>query len=230
MEEVLREIYSMEDMLDVVSTDGDGTSVKAPFVIDTDTKADWAIKIIKNEEALATRLVTVIDQEIEMLEAKKSKIQNNANCGGLKRLLADYFDGLEAGLKNDTKAQIAYKLPSGSLVFKKPTVEYIKNEDDVLMSLAENDKTEFIKTKLSLDWAALKKVVEICNVVVDANEDIVDGVFVDEDGDIRLQSDGQIAKNQADLRILKNVAVVSGTKTIIDGITTQLKEAAFIVK
>jgi len=143
----LEEIYSIDDVAEIETTE---------FTITDDLKADWAIKIIKQEEAQSIRLVETINQEIEILKAKADKLKESANCGFLKGKLADYFDTLD-GVKVD-KTQISYKLPSGSLVLKRPSVEYVKDEEKILNYLTANDRFEFIKTNPKVDWGNLKKL------------------------------------------------------------------------
>lgn len=126
------------------------------FTIDTDVKADWACRIIKQEEAEKNRLQKVIDEEIEILQAKKEKLENQYinNTGFLRGKLADYFETVE---KKELKTCFKYKLPNAELVFTKPSVKYERDNDKILNWLSENNKFEYIKTNPSVDWAELKK-------------------------------------------------------------------------
>ena len=126
------------------------------FVIDNDVKADWACRIIKQEEAEKNRLQKVIDEEIEILQNKKQKLENQYinNTGFLRGKLADYFETVE---KKELKTCLKYKLPNAELVFQKPTIKYERDNDKILNWLSENNKFEFIKTNPTVDWAELKK-------------------------------------------------------------------------
>lgn len=150
----LEAVYDIEDVSEL------GEEQKKEFVITDDLRADWAIKIIKQEEAQAARLTQTIDQEIEILMAKKKQIIDNANCGFLKGKLADYFESLSDESKKTSKTQISYKLPSGSLVFKPESTEYVKDEAKILDYLTNNNRFEFIKTNPKVDWANLKVLGE----------------------------------------------------------------------
>lgn len=229
--EDLNEIYDMEDLL-ADAKENEGEKAK-DYTIKDDASADWAIKIIKKEEATAERLVATIEQEISMLKTKAQRIKENATCGFLKKILCDYYETLPAEAKKLSKTQISYKLPSGSLVFKPESEDIIRDEEAIITALAQNDKTEFIKTKLSLDWAALKPLVEFRTEVLDLNMDIVDGIYV-KDGVICQEADDKPLDEEAivagDLSIYENVPVLKGTNIVLNGIKLGVKPASFNVK
>lgn len=157
----MNEIYDLEDIYTEEVEQG-----KEPFRVLDDKTADWCIKIIKQEEAETERLIDTINQEIDILKAKKERLQNQlqSKTGFLKGKLAEYFDIVE---KKELKTQLKYTLPSGSLVFVKPSISYERDNEKILNWLTENNKYEYIKTNPSVDWSSLK-----------ANEDItkIDGV------------------------------------------------------
>ena len=84
-------MYDIEDI----------TEEKQEFVIDSDVKADWAIKIIKQEQAEQERLVNIIDEEIEILKAKRERIADNSKTAFLQGKLAQYFESIAAENKKD---------------------------------------------------------------------------------------------------------------------------------
>ena len=105
MNNALEEIsnYCFDDLREGFGNTRNGESVEEHFTITDDLKADWAIKIIKQEESQAERLIQIIDQEIEILNTKKQKIKESANCGFLKGKLADYYEGLAPELLKKQK-------------------------------------------------------------------------------------------------------------------------------
>lgn len=139
-------MYDLEDVIEE----------KQEFVIDTDLKADWALKIINKERQEVERLSKVIDEEIEILKLKKQKIVNSldSKTGFLQGKLFDYFRTVES---KELKTCYKYKLPSGELVYNKETVKYERNDEKVIDWLTKNNKMEYIKVKPSVDWAELKK-------------------------------------------------------------------------
>lgn len=139
-------MYELEDIADE----------KQEFTITDDLKAEWAVKIIKQEEAETQRLVETIEQEIELLKVKKERLQQQLGnkTAFLKGKLADYFETVE---KKELKTCYKYKLPSADLVFVKPSIQYERDNDKILNWLMANSKFEYIKTNPSVDWAELKK-------------------------------------------------------------------------
>ena len=131
---------------------------KEEFTIDSDLRADWALKIIHKEQADNDRLVKTIEEEIEILELKKKRIKDSLEnkIGFLKGKLHEYFNN--GGIKpRELKTCYKYNLPSGELVLNKATIKYERNDEKVIQWLTDNNKMEFIKVKPSVDWAELKK-------------------------------------------------------------------------
>lgn len=155
MEEIFDEIYDMDDLL-VDAAENTGENAKN-YTIKDDADADWAINIIKKEEAKAERLVSTIEQEIERLKIKAQRAKEAATCGFLKKILCDYYEGLDPSLIKVTKTQASYKLPSGSLVYKPETVEIVRDDEKILAYLTDKDMYEYVKTNPKVDWANLKK-------------------------------------------------------------------------
>ena len=133
----------------------DITDEKKEFVIDSDAKADWALSIIKQEQQEQERLVTSIDEQIEILQAKKERILENDKCRFLKGKLNAYFEAVQEG-KKELKTCIKYKLANGELVYKKPQVSYERDNDKIIAWLTEHNKFEYIKTNPTVDWQELK--------------------------------------------------------------------------
>lgn len=154
----MNEIYDLEDIYTEEVEQG-----KEPFRVLDDKTADWCIKIIKQEEAETERLIDTINQEIDILKAKKERLQSQlqSKTGFLKGKLAEYFDTVE---KKELKTQLKYMLPSGSLCYIKPTVKYEHNDEQILQYLRDNDKFEYIQVEHKLKWAELKKNEDITKI------------------------------------------------------------------
>lgn len=130
------------------------------FVIDSDQKASWALKIIKAETDEAGRLMQIADSQIEELVNKKMEIKEKLDhkTGYLKGLLYRYFETVQ---HKETKTQESYKLLDGSLVYKKPSVKMVPDKEKLLAYCKANNMPEFVKVKEELDWASYKKECEI---------------------------------------------------------------------
>lgn len=142
-------MYNVYDIEDI-------TEDKQEFVIDSDSKADWALSIIKQEQDEQNRLLASIDEQIEILKAKRERIADNDKCRFLKGKLNEYFESLTDG-KREMKTCIKYKLANGELVYKKPQIQYERDNDKIITWLSEHNKFEYIKTNPTVDWKELSK-------------------------------------------------------------------------
>lgn len=130
------------------------------FKIRDDKAADWAITQIHEAEDERDRLINLAEEQIKDLtnriEEIKTKCDNDTSF--LRSCLAEYFQTIKP---KETKTQQTYKLISGTLVLKKPSVKIIHNDDALLSYLKNNDGSEFIKIKESVDWTEFKKQLTI---------------------------------------------------------------------
>lgn len=140
----------------------------ADFKIENDKAADWAIKQIAESEKERDRLITLAKDQIDDLndriEELKKKCENDTAY--LKTCLIEYFNTVQP---KETKTQKTYKLLSGTLVFKKPSFKITHNDEALIKYLKENDGSEYIKVKESIDWAEFKKTL-----VVNENDEVID--------------------------------------------------------
>ena len=148
------------------------------FKIENDKTADWAIAQIHDAEIERDRLITLAEEQIEDLkdriEELKAKCDNDTAY--LRSCLAMYFETVPS---KETKTQKSYKLLSGTLVFKKPSVK-INHDDEKLLKFL--DGTEFVETKKSLKWGEYKKVLAISgdDVIDSETGEVVEGCSIEE--------------------------------------------------
>lgn len=148
------------------------------FKIDTDQKAEWALNIIREEQAEAQRLINVCNSQILYYQSEIKKVQDKLEnkTGNLKAMLFDYFQTVP---RKATKTQETYSLPSGKLKLKHPQPEYKRDDSKLVEWLENSGKTDYIKIKKSPDWATLKKAITVVgDKVADENGEIVEGVEV----------------------------------------------------
>lgn len=153
------------------------------FVINNDSRATWALKVIKYETEETERLLKIADQQIEQLRKKKEEIVGSLErrTGYLKSLLYNYFKTVPT---KETKTQQSYKLLDGSLVFKKPSVKIVRPEDDAaLLSYLEQGQQELIEVIRKPAWGEFKKNLQITEdgVVDVATGEKLDFVKTEED-------------------------------------------------
>lgn len=148
---------------------------KERFAIDTDLKAEWALKKIR--EARADR-----DRMLEWYKQKEKEIteQTDMDTAYFEGLLAEYFGTLPHKV---TKTQESYSLPGGKLVLKKQNPEYKRDDAAVIAWLKENGGGRYVKVSESLDWASLKAdTAAVDGVIVDGDGQIIPGIEVIERG------------------------------------------------
>ena len=141
------------------------------FVIDSDAKALWALKKIK--EAREDR-----DFWLSWYKQKEKEIteQTDFDTMNLERMLADYFATVP---HKSTKTQESYTLPGGKLILKKQNPEYTRDDSTVIEWLKANKMPQFVKIEEKLDWAGLKAATGVFegNIVTEDGE-IIPGITV----------------------------------------------------
>ena len=153
------------------------TNEEEDFKIDSDSKAEWAIMKIKEEQCELDRYINVCQDMITQYEEKikKQQEQFENKTSYLKSELARYFNKVKT---KKTKTQETYKLPSGTLKLKYGKEEFIKDEEKLLHWL-ESNCPDYIKTKKSIDWSNLKKSLIIKDDVAITNDgEIVEGIKI----------------------------------------------------
>jgi hypothetical protein len=147
---------------------------RAAFVIDGDSKADWAIFRIAQEEGERTRNKRIAEERIAELEAKISEIE--ARCerrtAWLRDSLRRYMETLPEKSIKKTKTAQSYILLSGTLKIKRGGLDY-KRDNAKLLKWAKERDSSLVKLTEEPRWADIK-----------ALGTAVDGVFVTRDGEL----------------------------------------------
>lgn len=153
-------------------------TIEEGWRVNNDLEADWCLDKIREARAEYLRIEMVAKAKIEQIQTmlRKQEEKMSSETSFFEAKLREYFGGVKT---KDTKTQRSYQLPSGKLVEKRQNPEFVRNEDE-LLKWTKNNAKDFIKIKESVDWAELKKNVEIAgNMVVDKNTgEIVEGVAV----------------------------------------------------
>lgn len=150
---------------------------KKGFVIDTDQKAEWALKKIAEIEREHNRLTKVCDEQISFYNAQKTGYETSRNNEriNLILLLEQYFQIVKP---KEAKTQASYKLPSGKLIKKFDKLELVYDPDKLLEALKD---TTFVESKLILKWGEYKKTLTILegDKVVNEDGEIIDYVRIE---------------------------------------------------
>lgn len=126
------------------------------FTIDSDVKADWAIRKIAEANDECERMNSVrrariasLQQAIEDEEAIRDRKISN-----LSILLQDYMATVPT---KESKTQHTYKLPSGTLVMKKASTALVAETEKLTAWLTGAKLTDFLKVTTSPRWGEFKK-------------------------------------------------------------------------
>ena len=149
------------------------------FIIDSDVKAEWGLRKIREAQEERDRLLSLAELERARIEAEVKSINDRFEheTGWIKVRLSEYFETVE---HKKTKTQEKYQLLSGSLVRKYGGVKYVRDNDALVKWLKNNKMNQFVKTVSSPDWENLKKHTTVAegNVVLDTGE-VIEGVTVE---------------------------------------------------
>ena len=150
------------------------------FKIDSDSKAEWAVKRIKEAEREQNRLLALVDEERAELDVREKEILDNyaKKTDGLKALLEEYLRAQYAKEEaRETNTQITYQLLSGKLVYKKSGLE-LKQNADVLVNWCKEHLPDAIKITYTPKWAEIKKNIKVVDgvPVYAPTGEVVDGV------------------------------------------------------
>lgn len=163
----------IDDVLDIEFYEDEG------FKIDNDEMADWALRKIKKDEEELNRLNDIAEAEISRLKAlQEANVERfNQKTERLKNYLFEYFRSVE---HKETKTQESYKLLSGSLILKKASTAFEKDDEALVGYLKKNGFEDMIKTVETPKWADFKKRLQVSGdkVVDPETGEVVDGITV----------------------------------------------------
>lgn len=151
--------------------------VQECFVIDNDSKADWAARVVKEEAEERDRLLALVKAERERLDEKEEEILHRyeQKTEYLTGQLLSYMATVKT---RDTPTQSSYALLNAKLVYKKPKMDIQPGE--ALVGWLEANRPELVKVEKKPDWATVKKNIVHLGEGVYAMSDtgeIVDGIL-----------------------------------------------------
>ena len=127
------------------------TEEKIPFSVDSDDKAEWCLKKIKEHQDEITKWTAHYEAE-----KRRAVISHENAIFRLEGELRSFFVLKDQeGLTRQTKTQTAYNLPSGKIFIKRQNPEFERDDAEIIDWLRVN-APELIKTKEEVDWAAMK--------------------------------------------------------------------------
>ena len=141
----------------------ENVKVREPFVCDTDMKAEWCLSKIRKIRAEQARETEELERQMQFYVAEQSRVkaEADADVAFFEGILRAYFENrVDAGFVKETKSQVTYKLPSGTLMMKHREPEYKKDDATFVQWLKDNGLQGFVKTKETPNWDGLKKTLK----------------------------------------------------------------------
>lgn len=156
------------------------------FCINDDSKADWAIRKLREEkeeldrlEVLAAQRKSEIDAQMEA-EHRRYERRTSYLQDGLKA----YFDTVD---HRETKTKSTYKLLSGTLVRKKGGMAYNRNDSALADWMQSNGYSDLVKVEKKPMWGSFKRLLKSTEsgaVVLADTGEIVEGVTTERKPDV----------------------------------------------
>jgi len=150
------------------------------FTVDTDEKANWSLRKIKQFQQQKEANNKLAVDEVEKIEAWNKAENDKAQ----QRI--DYFQGLLAyyalGKRNADPKFKTLKLPNGAIKFTKQQPKWHLDNDAVLKTLKESEQLDLIKVVESPKLADIKKTFKVQGnqVVNPSTGEIVEGITIEE--------------------------------------------------
>lgn len=153
------------------------------FVIDSDEKADWALRKIAEAENEIEKVEYFAETQIRQIENWKAKQteKHNNSIEYFKSLLAEYLHNKR---KENPKLK-SITLPTGNVGFRKKPVKWVYNDEVVLKTLESENLDDFIKIEKKLDKQSIKKAFEVVNgkVINPETGQVIEGIEIQEQGE-----------------------------------------------
>lgn len=146
------------------------------FRVTDDKAAEWALRKILDARAERDRLNTLASDDIARLQAMidANTKKCDEECAYFESLLREYVGTVQM---KETKTQASYQLLSGKLVLKKAKQNIKRVDDAALLAWTEKNKPDLVKHTAAVNWAELKKGLEIVDgAIVDDAGCVLDGV------------------------------------------------------
>jgi len=149
----------LEDFLD----QGISTDEQQGFIIDTDEKADWAIRKILRCQSKNNDIKHLAEMQINKI--KQWQVQeteaNDGSINYLTSLLEPYAKSQLDGKKKTVK------MPSGNVSFRSVAPGYfiagekVDGKNETLLNHVRQSAPEFLKIEETVNWSELKKELTV---------------------------------------------------------------------
>lgn len=149
------------------------------FKVDTDEKANWALRKIKQFQEQQKENTALAEAEIEKID-EWLKSENEKLQGDI-----DYFTSLVAEYaikkREDDPKFKSKKLPNGRMGFRKQQPKFHYKDDLLVESLKKSGRTDLIRVKETPDKTAVKKnfIVQGDKLIDPDTGEVIEGVTIE---------------------------------------------------
>lgn len=152
------EIAKLETPLPEITEPAQEHVAPARFVVDSDDKANWALRKLAKLARWATEDMELAQQEIDRITAwlEERQRQLSREASYFEGLLAEYHRGI---LATDPKRK-TIKLPAGQLTARDAAANvHVEDPEAFVKWCKDNKRPDLLRTKVEVDRAALKQTV-----------------------------------------------------------------------
>src|SRR5690625_961543 len=153
------------------------------FIIDSDDKADWALRKIKEAENEIEKVEYFAESQVRQIENWKAKEtdKHHESIDYFQSLLAEYLHNKR---KEDPKLK-SITLPTGNVGFRKRQPKWVYNDEVLLESLESENMNDLIRVKKELNKKAIKKEFKVVdgNVINPETGQVIEGIQIVEQGE-----------------------------------------------
>lgn len=153
------------------------------FVIDSEEKADWALRKIKEAENKIEEIEEFAEHQIRQIENWKAKQtgKHHESIDYFQSLLAEYLNNKR---KEDPEIK-SITLPTGNVGFRKRQPKWIYNDEVLLESLESENMNDLIRVKKEINKKTIRKEFKVVNgnVINPETGQVIEGIQVVQQGE-----------------------------------------------
>jgi len=156
------------------------------FVIDTDEKADWALRKIAEAENEIEKVEHYAESQIRQIESWRTKQteKHHNSIEHFQSLLTEYA----INKRKEDKSFKSITLPSGNIGYRRLQDKWVYNDETMIKTLESENLNDYVKVEKKLDKRELRKYIkDNCTIVdgkvIDENGQVLNGIEIKEQGE-----------------------------------------------
>src|SRR5690625_2727835 len=153
------------------------------FIIDSDDKADWALRKIKEAENEIEKVEYFAESQVRQVENWKEKEtdKHHESIDYFQSLLAEY---LQNKRKEDPKLK-SITLPTGNVGFRKRQPKWVYNDNVLLKALESENMNDLIRIEKKLDKRSSRKAFKVADnkAINPETGEVIEGIQIVDQGE-----------------------------------------------